>query len=49
MLRGGMDVRVVQEWLGHASLDTSRAYLDLVPGRLKEDYEKAMPEIEVGL
>jgi site-specific recombinase XerD len=44
-----MDVRAVQAWLGHACLDTTKVYLRLVPGRLKEDYERAMPEIEVGL
>jgi site-specific recombinase XerD len=48
LLRGGADVRHVQEFLGHASLDTTKIYLRLVPGRLKEDYEKAFPEIAIG-
>jgi site-specific recombinase XerD len=38
----------VQQFLGHEKLDTTKIYLRLVPGRLKEDYEKAMPEIAVG-
>lgn len=47
LLRGGADIRHVQEFLGHSSLETTKIYLRLVPGRLKEDYEKAMPEIAV--
>lgn len=49
LLRGGADVRYVQQFLGHASLDTTKTYLRLVPGRLKEDYDRAMPDIAVGL
>lgn len=47
MLQNGADVRHVQQFLGHAELDTTKIYLRLVPGRLKEDYEKAMPMIAV--
>jgi site-specific recombinase XerD len=47
LLRGGADVRHVQEFLGHASLGTTKIYLRLVPGRLKEDYEKSFPAIAV--
>ena len=49
LLRGGADVRHIQHFLGHASLDTTKVYLRLVPGRLKDDYEKAMPEIAMGV
>ena len=42
-------VHHVQAFLGHASLDSTKIYLRLVPGRLKADYERAMPEIAVGL
>jgi site-specific recombinase XerD len=45
LLRGGADIRHVQNFLGHADLDTTKTYLRLVPGHLKEDYEKAMPEL----
>ena len=48
LLRRGADIRYIQQFLGHASLDTTKIYLRLVPGHLKEDYEAAMPEIEVG-
>lgn len=48
-VRGGASIRHVQDLLGHAHLDTTKVYLRLVPGRLKEDYDRAMPEIAVGL
>jgi site-specific recombinase XerD len=41
-------VRYIQQLLGHGSLDTTKIYLRLVPGRLKEDYDRAIPEIAVG-
>ncbi len=49
LLRGGADVRYIQQFLGHVSLGTTKVYLRLVPGRLKDDYDAAMPEIDVGL
>ena len=49
LLRGGADVRHIQAFLGHANLDITKIYLRMVPGRLKEEYDKAMPEIETGL
>ena len=47
LVQGGTDVRYVQAFLGHADLNTTKIYLRMVPGRLKEEYEKAMPEIAV--
>ena len=47
LLRNGADIRHIQEFLGHADLDTTKIYLRLVPGRLKDDYDAAMPEIAV--
>jgi site-specific recombinase XerD len=47
LLQRGADIRHVQEFLGHASIDTTKIYLRMVPGRLKEDYDRAMPEIAV--
>ena len=47
LLHGGADVRHVQMFLGHASLKTTKIYLRMVPGRLREDYDAAMPEIAV--
>lgn len=49
LLQRGADVRYIQQFLGHGSLDTTKIYLRLVPGRLKEDYDRAMPEIATGL
>ena len=43
LLRQGMDVRHIQQFLGHADLDTTKIYLRLVPGHLREDYDQAMP------
>jgi len=47
LLRGGADIRYIQALLGHADLDTTKTYLRLVPGHLKDDYDAAMPEISV--
>ncbi len=47
LLRRGADIRHVQEFLGHARLDTTKVYLRMVPGHLKDDYDKGMPEIDV--
>lgn len=49
LLRAGVDVRAVQDYLGHARLDTTKIYLRLVDTRLTEDYRRTMPEIEVGI
>jgi site-specific recombinase XerD len=45
LLRGGADVRYVQQFLGHSSIETSLTYLRMVPGHLREDYDRAMPEL----
>lgn len=45
LLRGGADIRHVQEFLGHADLDTTKTYLHLIPGHLRADYDKAMPAL----
>lgn len=47
LLQNGADVRYIQQFLGHVKLDTTKIYLRLVPGRLKEDYDKAFPDIAV--
>jgi site-specific recombinase XerD len=48
LLRQGADVRHIQRFLGHASLETTKVYLRLVPGHLRDDYDKAMPPMPVG-
>lgn len=45
LMRGGADIRHVQEALGHADLETTKTYLRLVPGHLRVDYDRAMPEL----
>lgn len=40
-------MRNIKLFQGHSSLDTTKVYLRLVPVRLKEDYDRAMPEIAV--
>ena len=47
LLRGGADIRYVQEFLGHALLETTKIYLRLVLGHLCEEYDEAMPEIAI--
>lgn len=47
MLQNGADIRHIQAFLGHSSLESTKIYLRLVPGRFKEDHEKASPEISV--
>jgi site-specific recombinase XerD len=49
LLRGGAAVRHVQQFLGHANLETTKIYLRMVPGHLRDDYDKAMPLVDVGL
>ena len=43
LLRRGADIRHIQQFLGHEDLETTKVYLRLVPGQLREDHDKAMP------
>jgi len=45
MMQRGADIRHVQQFLGHADLDTTAIYLRLVPGALREAYDLAMPDL----
>lgn len=43
LLRGGADIKHVQTFLGHADMNTTKVYLRLLPGHLREAYDRSMP------
>jgi site-specific recombinase XerD len=43
MLEGGADVRLLQELLGHSSIDTTQVYTQVTRRQLLESYEKTHP------
>jgi len=43
LLEAGVDLRLIQEMLGHASLDTTAVYARVAVGRWREVYDRAHP------
>ncbi len=43
VLDGGLNLRQVQELLGHASISTTQVYTHIATDRLREDFEEAHP------
>lgn len=43
MLEGGADIRCIQEFLGHADLDTTQLYTHVSIGALKAVHERSHP------
>jgi integrase/recombinase XerC len=48
LLEGGMDIRLVKEMLGHASLSTTQRYTRVTLEHLFETYQKAHPRAKKG-
>lgn len=49
LLRGGADIRHVQEFLGHEDIEATKIYLRLVPSDVRKAYDANMPTFAVSV
>jgi|GEM_PF-1466558 len=47
LLEKGVNIRIIQEILGHSSLNTTEIYTHVVPEHIKKEYQRVMKEFKI--